>query len=417
MADSVEDARVRAQYDAFPYPERDPCDEAKRLIAGSPSDLREIEHYLFAGRRDRTRPFRVLVAGGGTGDALVMLAQQLADAGETAEIVYLDGSKAARAVAEARIAARGLGAGVRFVTGSLLDVADLAPGPFDYVDCCGVLHHLDSPEAGLRALRAVLAPEGGMGLMLYGKLGRTGVYETQALLRMLAPPDDAPADRLAVAKRLVKSLPPTNWLKRNPYVGDHLAGGDPGLYDLLLHDRDRAYLVPEVAALCAEAGMRIAAFVEPIRYDPDTYLDVPVLRQRLTGRPWLERCAAAELLAGNLRKHIFYAVPVERPDPVVATADSPKVVPVLREAEGPRLAQGFRGGALAANVDGLQLRFLLPPLTARILERVDGVRSIGTIHAELRIGEPKLDWIQFKAQFDALYAVLGGINRMLLRRP
>ena len=36
------------QYEAYPYPARDPADEAKRLIEGSPSHLLEIDHYLFA---------------------------------------------------------------------------------------------------------------------------------------------------------------------------------------------------------------------------------------------------------------------------------------------------------------------------------------------------------------------------------
>jgi methylase of polypeptide subunit release factors len=68
----------------------------------------EIDHYLFAGRRDWTKPFRALVAGGGTGDALIQLAQVLASAGRKAEITYLDLSTAARRIAEARAAARGL---------------------------------------------------------------------------------------------------------------------------------------------------------------------------------------------------------------------------------------------------------------------------------------------------------------------
>jgi hypothetical protein len=57
---------VKAQYEAYPYPERDPADEAKRLVEGSPSHPVEIDHFLFGGRRDWTRPFRALVAGGGT---------------------------------------------------------------------------------------------------------------------------------------------------------------------------------------------------------------------------------------------------------------------------------------------------------------------------------------------------------------
>ena len=211
------DEAVRDQYEAYPYPARDPRDEAKRLITGSPSRLAEVNHYVFGGRMDFAKPLRVLVAGGGTGDATVMIAQQSADAGCPAEIVHLEPSDASRKVAEARIAARKLG-GVRFAGMSLLDLPGSDLGPFDYIDCCGVLHHLDDPAAGLKALTGVLAPEGGMGLMVYGELGRTGVYPVQDLLHAITG-DETPQQRVVTAKALLKVLPPTNWLRRNPVRG------------------------------------------------------------------------------------------------------------------------------------------------------------------------------------------------------
>src|SRR5262249_26305772 len=152
------------QYEAYPYPERNPQDEKNRLIEGSPSHLKEVEHYVFAGRWHARRPLRALVAGGGTGDGLIMLAQHLAQAGFAAEIVYLDPSAAACRIAEARAKTRGL-AGIRFMTGSLLDLPAMGLDAFDYIDCCGVLHHLEDPAAGLAALKSVMAPSGGIGLM------------------------------------------------------------------------------------------------------------------------------------------------------------------------------------------------------------------------------------------------------------
>src|SRR5262252_7258046 len=177
--------RVRAQYEVYPYPPRDPRDEAKRLIEGSPSHLLEINHYVFAGGRDFRQPFRALIAGGGTGDGAIMLAQHLADRGCPAELVYLDVSASARAVAEARAQQRNL-TNIRFMTASLLDLPTLALGLFDYIDCCGVLHHLPDPAAGLAILAAALKEDGGMGLMVYGALGRTGVYHLQEILSRLA---------------------------------------------------------------------------------------------------------------------------------------------------------------------------------------------------------------------------------------
>ena len=35
---------VQEQYEDFPYPERNPSDERKRLITGSPSHPLEIDH-------------------------------------------------------------------------------------------------------------------------------------------------------------------------------------------------------------------------------------------------------------------------------------------------------------------------------------------------------------------------------------
>ncbi len=49
------------------------------LSLTSPSHLSELNHYVFGGRRDFCRPFRVLVAGGGTGQKTANLMAQLVD--------------------------------------------------------------------------------------------------------------------------------------------------------------------------------------------------------------------------------------------------------------------------------------------------------------------------------------------------
>ena len=314
------DDPVRDQYEKLPYPPRDPDDEAKRLITGSPSHILEVDHYVFAGRRDFSEPFRVLVAGGGTGDATIMLAQQLSDLGADARIIHLDISDASIETARARARARGLD-GIEFVHGSLIDLAGLGLGPFDYIDCCGVLHHLEDPLAGLRALTASLAPDGGIGMMLYAPLGRTGVYPAQAMLRILG--GDAPGDdRLDLARRLLDGLPATNWLRRNPFVGDHATLGDAGIYDLLLHERDCAFTVFEIAELLSKSALRLVTFIDPLRYDPTIHLGDERLVERLRAMPLLQRCAFAELLCGNMKTHVFYAVHADNGHATVAVPDT-----------------------------------------------------------------------------------------------
>ncbi len=409
------DSSVQAQYEALPYPARDPRDEAKRLITGSPGHLLELNHFVFAGGRDFSKPFRVLVAGGGTGDATLMLAQQLADAGCPAEVLQIDLSAASLAIAGERAKARKL-KNVTFRRLSLLDLPGSGLGPFDYIDCCGVLHHLEDPVAGLRALESVLAEDGGMGLMIYGELGRTGVYPFQDMMRML-PTGEAPADRLAVAGRLLKQLPPSNWLRRNPFLADHLQGGDAGLFDLLLHSRDRAYRVPEVAELAAAAGMRLTAFIEPAAYDPASFLSDPELRAQFESLDWLERCAFAELLTGNRHKHIFYAVKAANTGTCVADPGDEDVIPLFRDPADTAFKSQVRpGGLLATTLGGLKVSFPVPPLGAAILSRIDGQASIGAIRTQVRDVNPGLDAAAFDAQFAGLYAALNGLSKLFLSR-
>ena len=411
-----DDDRVRAQYEAYPYPERKPADEARRLSTGSPSHILEINHFVFAGRRDFRRPFLALVAGGGTGDGAIMLAQQLAAAGEGGEVLYTDISRTARSIAEARAETRRL-TNIRFETLAIEDLSGAEFGPFDYVDCCGVLHHLANPVRGLKTLAGLLGPSGGMGLMVYGALGRAGVYPMQALLRMLAG-DDPDVAKIAFARRLLAHLPATNALKRNPFVGDHLSGGDAGLYDLLLHGRDRAYRVPEIAELAAAAGLRVTAFIEPARYDPASYLKDPALLERLAGLDGLGRAAAAELIAGNMAKHVFYAVKADNPGTAVATPDDAGAVPHLRLDADEEMAQRIKpGAALTATIDGVGLRFPLPPMARAMVERIDGARSLADIHASLLGANPGLERQVFLDQFARLHAALNGLGKMYLSFP
>ena len=407
---------VRAQYEALPYPARDPRDEAVRLITGTPSHILEVNHYLFAGRLNFKRPFRALVAGGGTGDACIMLAQQLVDWRCPGEVVYLDLSAASRTICEARAKARGL-RNVQFLTGSLLDLPQMNIGTFDYVDCTGVLHHLPDPEAGMQALASILQPEGGMGVMVYGQYGRTGVYPLQELLRTLAPPSMAMEDRIAMTKRLIRFLPTTNLFRRNPHLNDHVTGGDAGLYDLLLHSCDRAYTVPEIGKLAADAGLRVVAFLEPVRYEPSTYMSDPVIARQASSLPLLERAAFAERLAGNLRTHIFYATRAGYD--TVARPEDTQAIPVLREMDPKKLAAGLQPGApLVANLDGFPWRAQLPSLAPRIIAEIDGRRSVAEIYTSLGAQGSLPQWEEFYAQFEDLYVKLNGVNHLLLRfRP
>ncbi len=343
-----------------------------------------------------------------------MLAQHLARSGRPGTVTWLDRSAAAQRIAQARAAARGL-TNIVWESRSLLDLPDSGLGPFDYIDCCGVLHHLPDPAAGLRALTAVLAPGGGLGLMLYAPHGRTGVYMVQDALRLLAPPGDPPATRLETARRVMRTLPETAWLRQNRFLDDHVNGGDAGLYDLLLNPRDRAFTVPEVAALVAGAELAVTCWMEPLRYDPATWVIDPKLRTRFAALDPLARAAVAEALCGNINAHIVYCA---RADAVPAPPDpmAPGAVPVAREMPMEELAKHVApDGSFAMWFDGLRAMIVLSPMAPVILRLIDGKRTVGEIAAAL--AGRGVTQAAFERAWRATYFPLERANRLLMAPP
>lgn len=378
---------IRDQYEAFPYPERDPRDEAKRLITGSPSFPTEMDHCLWSGQRDWSQPLRALFAGGGTGDGLVQLAQHMQSEGRPYQITYVDLSSASRRIAEARVAARGL-ENIRFETGSLLDAPEL--GQFDYIDCCGVLHHLPEPEDGLRALRAALAPGGGLGFMVYAPYGRSGVYPLQAAFNRLfghLPPET----RLKHAKAAFEKVPEGHPLRRNPNLGDHRQSA-AGFYDLLVHSQDQAFTVAEWIAALTDTGWALSGFAQPGLYDLGRFVDIPQGLDPVIGM------TTAEELRGTIKTHVGYARPADAPAPKrPATGD---LIPHLNGVPAAGVAQAVKAQKLPAlRVGSERVTVAIPAKAAPLIAAVDGRRSVDDIiqHAALDAKEGARLWAKVAA--------------------
>ncbi len=101
--------------------------------------------------------------------------------------------------------------------------------------------------------------------------------------------------------------------------------------------------MPEIGALAAEAGLRVVAFLEPVRYEPATYMSDPVIARMASALPLLERAAFAERLSGNLRTHVFYAT--RAGFDTVARPEDTQAIPVLREMDAQKLAAGLQPGS------------------------------------------------------------------------
>lgn len=384
---------VRQQYENLPFPSRDPEGERYVLRVSLPDTLSKINQYCFGGARDFSKPFRVLVAGCGTGDSPIWLGHQLRNT--PAEVVAVDLSQASLAVAQARAKVRGL-TNIKWVHGSLLDVASMGLGKFDYITSLGVLHHLPDPVAGLAALESVLADNGAMGIMLYGAVGREQIYAMQRILRQLTVGIDVPGRKLAFAKQVLGNLPATNGFRmregmeaiRSQYLQD-----DTNFWDTLLHEQDRAYTASQVREYLASAGLQLQAYasyqgvdaITRLQYDLDLYIEDACDRERLAVLSVAEREDLAESLDGSLSLHTVYATRAAGCSLDIGAGNA-VLAPMTRRAQQiiGYLCQSDQGVAIVLR-NGKTISYKPCVLTRAFLARVDGNRENAEIVRQMGI--------------------------------
>ena len=172
---------------------------------------------------------------------------------------------------------------------------------FDLVVCTGVLHHLADPDAGLRALRSALKPDGAIYLMVYAPYGRTGVYMLQDYCRRLGigTSERDINDLVATVAALPQSHPLVSLLRgsRDARNGDALA-------DALLNPRDRAYSVPQLLAVLDRNGLTLGRWYWQAPYLPQCgAIATTPHANRLATLPEAERYAVVELWRGTMTTH------------------------------------------------------------------------------------------------------------------
>jgi SAM-dependent methyltransferase len=255
---------------------------------------------------------------------------------------------------------------------------------FDEIVCTGVLHHLADPDVGLRALRAVLAVNGAMHIMVYAPYGRAGVTMMRDYCRLLRirAHDQELRDLGSTLQALPSDHPIAGVLRRAKDFSRPDA-----LADALLNPRERAYSAPELHDWLERCGLTFGRWREQAPYLPQCGAIARTPHaERLAALPEHAQHAAMELLRGTMDRHSFVAYRDDRaqePQPIAFEGDAwrefvPVRIPWTLTVKD-RAPRGVAAVLINPSHMYPDLALFIDALEERLLNAIDGQRSLGEI--------------------------------------
>ena len=249
---------------------------------------------------------------------------------------------------------------------------------FDLIMCTGVLHHMASPEAGMKALAGVLRPDGVAAIMLYARYGRVGVEIMQSIFRDMALAQDD--ESLDLVKATLTALSPEHPVKSYISRSSDM-GFDAGLVDTFLHGRDRSYTVDDCLDLVDSAGLVFQGWLLNSNYHPLSLFDpdssaVAAVDRLPTPMMW----SVMERINTGSGCHFFMATTPQRPAATYRIDfASPEAADYI-----PRFV--YRAGLDGERIYRADWSVDLDSLSFAFARWIDGERSIGEIARQLAAG-------------------------------
>lgn len=236
--------RVRLHYELYPYPDY-PLFASVRRCDTYANNLSAL-WARFNGEIPPKSLRRILIAGCGS-----FAPYPFAVANPGTAVTALDLSEKSLRRAKLHCLLHGI-FGVEFLAGDLTDAA-AAPGPFGLIDAYGVLHHLEDPLAGLKALSDRLSEGGILRLMVYSHYTRRDEESIRRALRILKV--GTPEEVLALVKRSPKGSRLRGFFEASGEVSFR-----SGLADALLHPLVKCFRIDALMELVAASGLEPLLF-------------------------------------------------------------------------------------------------------------------------------------------------------------
>jgi 2-polyprenyl-3-methyl-5-hydroxy-6-metoxy-1,4-benzoquinol methylase len=240
--------KVRAQYEENPYPRW-----VKLGIASKAKLISEVcedaNLHLHSERIKSVTAPAILIAGCGTGQHSIGTAARF----YSCHVTAVDLSLASLAYAQRKTNELGLD-NLDYMQADILKLDHLEQ-EFDIIESVGVLHHMDEPMVGWRALVDLLKPGGLMMIGLYSELARSQIVKARREIASLGIGTSATEIRNF---RGSSSVFESNDQKRLNTFIDFFSLSE--FRDLIFHVQEHRFTLPQIKNCLDELGLKFCGF-------------------------------------------------------------------------------------------------------------------------------------------------------------
>lgn len=240
---------VQSHYEQNPYPRWntlrvEPLDTVSKLIL---HNIPQMEGKLIAPFQDPQAP--ILIAGCGTGMQPIICAKRF----PKAKVIGIDISRRSLAYAQIKVEELGL-KNLDLYHGDILEAPNYLD-KFHYIECSGVLHHMQDPKLGWQKLLQMLLPGGILKIAVYSSTARV----------------DITAERDKIAKLKMEPTPKNIRLYRQALLNQKNRSKVVSMFsdfyslsecrDLLFHQHEQCFTWEKVKEHCDSLNVKFLGLV------------------------------------------------------------------------------------------------------------------------------------------------------------
>lgn len=264
---------IAENYEQYPYPRWIGMD-----VPGPGERHRRLREFFDDNELTfLQRSFRILVAGCGTGNKAIEYALSY---GNHAQVLAVDLSRTSLAYA-ARMARKYRADNIEFLQIDLLDLPKL-DRKFDIVECTGVLHHMQDPAEGGRALVECVRDGGIVHISLYSELSRREIVRLRQGYEGRIP--EITSDDVRRYRR--------QWMQEDPALIDERLPLRWDFFDLnrckdlLFHPLEHRFTIPQIGRLLDDLGLEFRGLETPDLIPTQYWTPYPAPQDRRNLSRW-----------------------------------------------------------------------------------------------------------------------------------